>query len=66
MIHTRELEQTIHSELEKVVYDDPPLDVDAKEEVSIDDTNQAPYITTPYADLTHNNINKIKVLELKR
>ena len=48
-----------------VVYDDTSLHVDNGEKVSIDDPKQAPDIPPPAMYLTHDDINKMKLLELK-
>ena len=42
-----------------------PLNIEYKQEVGIDDTEQAPDIPTPATDLMPDDINKMKVVEMK-
>ena len=41
------------------------MNIDDGEKLGIDNPKQAPYIPPPYVYLTHDHINKMKVLELK-
>ena len=47
------------------VYDEAPLRIGNKEEVGIGDPKQAIDIPPPASDLTHNDINKMKVVQTK-